>query len=507
MNNKAKSAVVLAVLAGLTGCNKDSGIVDKTKAPTPEVKVQRNPIKRIVYANNALDDNWFDKSSRMQVVSRQNNLSEMMAKNVYLIIDASSTVTESSCFGYGSKQQVMEASVFDFIDEVPGNTNLGVIRFDANGPNEITSLEPVNVTFLKPLLSDTKAGGQNPVAISVSYAYRALQKQAIQQQGYGEYHIVLLTDGGSDNANELLSVTRTISESSPVVLHAYDFCPRSDNPLSSTANIDYKPLLSDENLRNAIHGTFPRITMSYEAPFKEGENDPSVGNAETDEKDSSMNAIESEEGVEADQSDTVDSDLVQEDALSESDQKSINEANETTQNSSVTEPITAAPIEKKLHDDTVDEAVSDGLKPVEVSSDNVSAAISEEDADHQLETASQKESEVNIPAKEIPISVKENDSNLIEESRVDQEVDKNELKTEPVAPVESEIEEPASTDIEVSLSDIDHQAEKVESNSELKDVINKARNTESRPSEVEEPEVEKEITSGKDELITEEPAI
>lgn len=520
MNNKAKSAVMLAVFAGLTGCNKDSGIVGKTKAPAPEVKVQKNPIKRIVYANNALDDNWFDSSNRTQMVDSRANLSEMMAKNVYLILDASSTTTQSSCFSYGSKQQVMEAAVYDFIDEIPGNTNLGVIRFDANGPNEITSLEPVNVTFLKQLLSETNAGGKNPVAITVSYAYKGLQKQAIKQQGYGEYHIVLLTDGGSDNANELLAATRTITESSPVVIHAYDFCPRSDNVLSSKADIDYKSLLNDESLRNAIHGTFPRISMSYEPPFKEGENDPGVGNVETDEQVSSTDAIESEDNMEADQSAVVDRDLVQEEAMSKSEQESMKDSNvvenipnsqnsaeldnEATQNSVVTEP-NAAPIEQKLHDDPVDEAVSDGLKPVEVNSENVSAAIGEEDADHQSDTTAQDESEVNIPAKETPISFKENESNLIEETGVDQEVDKNEYKTEPVAVVESEIEEPAETDMEASLSNSDHQAGKVEFNSELKDVINNVPDAESIPSEVEVPVVDTEQASAKDELIPEKP--
>lgn len=281
MNNKAKSAVLLTVLSGLIGCNKSSGIVDRTEATVPEVKVKETPIQRIVYANNALADSWFSNDNKTATMDSRSILSEMMAKNVYLILDASSTTTQSSCFGYGSKQQVMEAAVFNFVDEMPENTNLGVIRFDSDGPNEIASLAPVDVTFLKQLMSETKAGGGNPVAITISYAYKALQRQAMTQNGYGEYHIVLLTDGGIDNSNELRAATRTITESSPVVLHTYDFCPSSYNELSSMANVDYKPLLNDENLRNAILGTFPIISMTYEAPFEKGEN-VSVGNVDVD---------------------------------------------------------------------------------------------------------------------------------------------------------------------------------------------------------------------------------
>ncbi len=402
MNNKSKSAVMLTLLASIAGCNKDTGIVVAevdTGIVVAEVKEQQHPIKRIVYANNALDDNWFDNSNRAQMVDGQSNLSDMMAKNVYLILDASSTTTQSSCFGYGSKLQVMESAVYDFIDELPGNTNLGVIRFDANGPNEITSLEPVSGTFLKQLLSETNAGGENPVAITVSYAYKGLQKQAIKQHGYGEYHIVLLTDGGSDNASELLAATRTITESSPVVIHAYDFCPRSENVLSSKGNIDYKPLYNEGNLRNAIQSTFPRISISYDAPFKKGETNSIVANFDNDEQDSSTRAIKSIDDVEVDQSAEVDRDLAQE-VTSQSKQ----------------EPV------KETHSDLVDDAVSIDVKPSEAYSIEVPAAIAMEGSKHQQVSDAKQELEANGLAKESLMPNKpnkENESKLIEKSGLD----------------------------------------------------------------------------------------
>ncbi|AIW22693.1 VWA domain-containing protein [Vibrio coralliilyticus] len=471
MSNKSKSALMVILLASIAGCNKDTGIVGQTTTSGTEVKEQPLPIKRIVYANNALDENWFDNSNVAQMVGGQSNLGRMMAKNVYLILDASSTTTKSSCFGYGSKHQVMESAVFNFIDELPSNTNLGVIRFDANGPNEITSLKPVNGTFLKQLLSETNAGGENPVAITVSYAYKSLQKQAIKQQGYGEYHIVLLTDGGSDNESELLAATRTITESSPVVIHAYDFCPRSDNVLSSKSNIDYKPLLNEENLRNAIQNTFPRVSMSYDAPFKEGENDSSLGELEFDEQESSTGAIKSIDDVEVDQSTEADRDLAQE-VTSQSKQ----------------EP------EQEAHSELVDDTVSIDVKPSEAYSIEVHAAIAMEGSDHQQISDAKQELEANGFAKESLMPHKENESKLIEKSGEHKGVDKDEFKTEPDVVFKSAVEEAAETDTTDSLSSNVLQAEKEETPADQKGIISNAPSNESARSKAVVSDVEMDVT-------------
>lgn len=471
MSNKSKSALIVILLASIAGCNKDTGTVSKTTTSGTEVKEQPLPIKRIVYANNALDENWFDNSNRAQMVGGQSNLSSMMAKNVYLILDASSTTTKSSCFGYGSKHQVMESAVYDFIDELPSNTNLGVIRFDANGPNEITSLEPVNGTFLKQLLSETNAGGANPVSITVSYAYKSLQKQAIKQQGYGEYHIVLLTDGGSDNESELLAATRTITESSPVVIHAYDFCPRSNNVLSSKSNIDYKPLHNEENLRNAIQNTFPRVSMSYDAPFKEGENDSSLGELEFDEQESSTEAIKSIDDVEVDQSAEVDRDLAEK----------------------VTSQSNLKPV-KETHIDLVDDTVSIDVKPSEAYLIEVPVGIAMEGSKHQQVSDAKQELEANGLAKESLMPNKENESKLIQKSGVEKGFDKGEFKTEPDVVFESAVEEVAETDTTDSLSSNVLLAEKKETPADQKDIISNAPINESAPSKAVVSDVEIDVT-------------
>lgn len=269
MDDKLKYSVLLIALTGaLTGCNV-KGTVNESQDSTPNNQTYVSPVKRITYANNPLSYNWYNGNSGDQGVHRSVSLNSILARNVYLILDMSDTTKQIVCFDQGFKEQALKNAAVSFIDSLAANTNLGIINFDANGPREIADLESHRPSYLKQLLSDTDSGGTNPIAISFSYAFKSLQRQALKQQGYGTYDIVLLTDGGSDNESELIHTTRTITESSPVVIHVYELCATGENLLSKIPNVDYKPLHSKEDVWDAINSTYIDVSMSYDEPHFE----------------------------------------------------------------------------------------------------------------------------------------------------------------------------------------------------------------------------------------------
>ena len=116
----------------------------------------------------------------------------------------------------GAKIIVAQKAVKRFIEMVPEEANIGLTAFDRNGNFERAPLGSSRESILKAVDRIT-AGRSTPLGRSVRIAYKKLRIQAKKQLGYGDYNLVIITDGLATDGMRLIRSVRRILRESPVI--------------------------------------------------------------------------------------------------------------------------------------------------------------------------------------------------------------------------------------------------------------------------------------------------
>ncbi len=119
-----------------------------------------------------------------------------LSKNIYILFDGSGSMSES-CAGRLKLDGAKEA-IIKYIEKVPADYNLGLLVFgvnEGNGIKEVVALGSENHENVKSAVLNIKATGGTPLASATKFGVNQLVKQYKKQLGYGEYRMVIVTDG------------------------------------------------------------------------------------------------------------------------------------------------------------------------------------------------------------------------------------------------------------------------------------------------------------------------
>ncbi len=119
-------------------------------------------------------------------------------RNLYFVFDGSGSMQDPLAHSRQSKQTKIDgakAAVDQFMQSLPNDVNLGLFIFDAHGTREVVPLGPNNRAAFLSAIHAVKAKEGTPLGESIIAATDALLKQYKQQLGYGEFRIIVVTDG------------------------------------------------------------------------------------------------------------------------------------------------------------------------------------------------------------------------------------------------------------------------------------------------------------------------
>lgn len=123
-----------------------------------------------------------------------------LVRNFYFIFDGSGSMGEHL---HGERKIVgAKQAVRRFIEQVPSDVHLGLFIFDRQGKREVVSLEANNQQSFLQAIDNIEVGGGTPLARAIEYATDRLKEQRAMQLGYGEYNLIVVTDGKADNIPE-----------------------------------------------------------------------------------------------------------------------------------------------------------------------------------------------------------------------------------------------------------------------------------------------------------------
>jgi Ca-activated chloride channel family protein len=176
-----------------------------------------------------------------------------LARNYYIVFDASGSMSETRCADGHTKIDAAKMAIAAFADSLPADANLGLLAFDGAGIRERLPLEHAGRAEIRSVVDNIYPGGVTPLRSAIAKAYEAITEQGKRQLGYGEYHLVVVTDGEfNPNSENPADVVEQILGRSPVVIHTIGFCIGVQHSLNQEGRTFYKAANNPDELKRGL---------------------------------------------------------------------------------------------------------------------------------------------------------------------------------------------------------------------------------------------------------------
>ena len=187
----------------------------------------------------------------------------LTTRNFYVVLDGSGSMNERACQGDGRKMEQAKAALEVFSRAVPRNVNLGLLVFDRAGVSERVPLGTDNRPAFLQHVQATNPSGGTPLSSAIAIARQRLEDQARRQLGYGEYNLVVVTDGEASSGQDPRAVVNDMLTRSPIIVHTIGFCISPNHSLNQPGRTVYKAANDRRELEQGLEATLaeaPRFT-------------------------------------------------------------------------------------------------------------------------------------------------------------------------------------------------------------------------------------------------------
>jgi len=250
-----RHSLLLSVLGAtvlLLGCEDSPPppkVATKSAPAAPAAAPPRSSAALPSYALQAGRNDWppLGEGAAQPAVS-----GNLLASNYYVVLDGSGSMKRTGCSGSVSKLNAARTALASFAQSVPADANLGLSVFDAAGFSERLPLGPVDRAKFTAAVNQVRADGGTPLKAAVDAAYRLLLEQARLQLGYGEYHLVIVTDGQASDGQDPTVKVNDVLARSPVMFHTIGFCIDENHSLNQRGRTSYRTADDVEALRRGL---------------------------------------------------------------------------------------------------------------------------------------------------------------------------------------------------------------------------------------------------------------
>ncbi len=205
-------------------------------------------------------DATFDDPIEIPLDEEMDGAEVSLARNFYFIIDGSGSMDSEpggACRGdqsFGSKLDGAQWAVREFLTKVPEDVHLGLYVFDHEGRQEVVPLGAGNREAFLGAINNIRSGGGTPLAASITYGAERLVEQYKRQLGYGDYRLVVVTDGRADKIPDAARYAANFG----MPIYAIGLCIDEDHPLRRYA-VSYRAADSFADLAEGLEQTLAEL--------------------------------------------------------------------------------------------------------------------------------------------------------------------------------------------------------------------------------------------------------
>jgi hypothetical protein len=242
-------------------------------AKPPEQKQRKKPVAtqtttEEVQAEQARKGSWpfnFEKEIGGEVQA-ESGADKMITRNFVIIFDDSGSMAGRDDDG-NRKIDTAKNAVVEWSKSVPAGANVGLVSFHS-GVWSLQLLTPASKEQLISAVRNIEDGGSTPLSKAFEKSFFMLTKQGLKQLGYGEYTIVVITDGEANEAVQLNEWVHFVLDNSPIQIYTIGFGIGTDHTLNQPGLTQYRPAENLAELQKGLKEVLAEAETFDETEFK-----------------------------------------------------------------------------------------------------------------------------------------------------------------------------------------------------------------------------------------------
>lgn len=221
-------------------------------------------------------ENKFEKWKNLErtEISIPSNIegNAVLTRNFYFIIDGSGSMNErttSNCGGdmkFSSKIEGSRWAIHQFLKNIPDDVNIGMYLFDYNGSRETVALGVNNREQFLDSIDRIQASGETPLYTSIKVGTDKLVEKYREQLGYGEFRLVVVTDGIADKIPEAALYAAEYG----IPIYTIGLCVDENHPLRYYS-VNYKAADNFSELSKGLQDTLAELPVFDLNEFQDGQ--------------------------------------------------------------------------------------------------------------------------------------------------------------------------------------------------------------------------------------------
>ena len=214
--------------------------------PAPSNKTETQP--SVVVKQ---EKNWWGDSATDVIPGQL-----LLAKNIEVIEDGSGSMMDIQCSGSYRKYEAVSRAMDSFLKVVPSEYNLGFLDFTNDTIHDLVPLGIGNRGLISTEVKKIVPAGSTPLGQSIAVAVDRLKKQASKQFGYGEYIVLVLTDGeanDNDGKYKIEYVVDNVLRTTPIKIYTIGFCIGDGHSLNKRGYTYYYDIHDLNELSQALN--------------------------------------------------------------------------------------------------------------------------------------------------------------------------------------------------------------------------------------------------------------
>jgi len=194
-----------------------------------------------------------------------------LTRNFYFIMDGSGSMrerTSNQCGGdqkFNNKIEGADWAIKQFLESVPEDVNIGLYVFDSVGQREVVALGTGNRDEFTNAVDNIQAAGGTPLAEAIRYGTDQLVSRYRKQLGYGEFRLVVVTDGIADDIPQAALYAAKYG----IPIYTIGLCVDQNHPLRQFS-VSYRAADNFADLSQGLQDTLAELPDFDKAHF-EGE--------------------------------------------------------------------------------------------------------------------------------------------------------------------------------------------------------------------------------------------
>jgi len=175
-----------------------------------------------------------------------------LARNFYFVFDGSGSMKglDGSGPNFPNKISAAKWATLEFIKSLKESDQVGLYVFDKYGKREVLEIGK-NLQAFRELIQKVKAGENTPLTQAVERGIQSLDYQKKRQLGYGEYNIVVVTDGEADDKITLAEAVEKANDKG-ILIHTIGFSLKGEDHSLKTGSYSFRTADNPDELREAV---------------------------------------------------------------------------------------------------------------------------------------------------------------------------------------------------------------------------------------------------------------